>query len=98
MGLFDKFKTGLGKSSSGLADGIKNIFSTKKIDTEILDEFEELLISSDVGAEVAKELKKDFETFKVDKKLEDHKEILKLLADKLAVDLQKYEKEESQVK
>jgi len=93
MGLFDKFKTGLGKSSSGLADGIKNIFSTKKIDTEILDEFEELLISSDVGTEVAKELKKDFETFKVDKKLEDHKEILKLLADKLAVDLQKYEKD-----
>ena len=93
MGLFDKFKTGLGKSSSGLADGIKNIFSTKKIDAEILDEFEELLISSDVGIEVAKELKKDFETFKVDKKLEDHKEILKLLADKLAIDLQKYEKD-----
>ena len=93
MGLFDKFKTGLGKSSSGLTDGIKNIFSTKKIDAEILDEFEELLISSDVGIEVAKELKKDFETFKVDKKLDDHKEILKLLADKLAIDLQKYEKD-----
>jgi len=93
MGLFDKFKTGLGKSSSGLASGIKNIFSTKKIDAEILDEFEELLISSDVGIEVAKELKKDFETFKVDKKLDDHKEILKLLADKLAIDLQKYEKD-----
>ena len=30
MGLFDKFKTGLGKSSSGVADGLKNIFSTKK--------------------------------------------------------------------
>jgi len=93
MGLFDKFKTGLGKSSSGLTDGIKNIFSTKKIDAEILDEFEELLISSDVGIEVAKELKKDFETFKIDKKLDDHKEILKLLADKLAIDLQKYEKD-----
>ena len=93
MGLFDKFKTGLGKSSSGLKDGIKNIFSTKKIDAEILDEFEELLISSDVGIEVAKELKKDFETFKIDKKLDDHKEILKLLADKLAIDLQKYEKD-----
>ena len=93
MGLFDKFKTGLGKSSSGLVDGLKNIFSTKKIDAEILDEFEELLISSDVGTEVAKELKKDFETFKIDKKLDDHKEILKLLADKLAIDLQKYEKD-----
>ena len=52
-----------------------------------------MLISSDVGIEVAKELKKDFETFKIDKKLDDHKEILKLLADKLAIDLQKYEKD-----
>ena len=51
------------------------------------------VISSDVGIEVAKELKKDFETFKIDKKLDDHKEILKLLADKLAIDLQKYEKD-----
>ena len=31
--------------------------------------------------------------FKVDKKLEDHKEILKLIADKLAINLQKYEKD-----
>ena len=32
MGLFDKFKIGLGKSSDGLSTGFKNIFSKKKID------------------------------------------------------------------
>ena len=31
MGLFDKFKIGLGKSSDGLSDGFKNIFSKKKL-------------------------------------------------------------------
>ena len=93
MGLFDKFKKGLGKSSDGLSAGFKNIFTKKKIDENVLTEFEELIITSDAGVEVAKELRKDFENFKVDKKLDDHKEILKLLADKLAINLQKYEKD-----
>ena len=93
MGLFDKFKIGLGKSSDGLSTGFKNIFSKKKIDENVLTEFEELIISSDAGVDVARELRKDFENFKIDKKLDDHKEILKLLADKMAIDLLKYEKD-----
>ena len=80
MGVFDKFKSGLGKSSSSLTDGFKNIFSKKKIDSTILEEFEELIISSDAGVEVAKELRKDFENFIVDKKVDDHKEILKMIS------------------
>ena len=68
MSLFDKFKIGLEKSSSGLSDGFKNIFSKKKIDEAILSEFEDLLISSDTGIEVAKQLRKDFESFRVNKK------------------------------
>ncbi len=93
MSLFEKFKIGLGKSSSGLTIGFKDIFSKKKIDNEVLSEFEDLLISSDTGVEVAKEIRKDFETFKIDKKLDDHKEILKLVAEKMAIDLLKYEKD-----
>ena len=93
MGLFDKFKLGLGKSSSSLSDGFKNIFSKKIIDESVLNEFEELIISSDAGADVAREFRNDFKNFKIDKKLEDHKEILKLLADKIAIELLKYEKD-----
>ena len=93
MGLFDKFKIGLGRSSDGLSIGFKNIFSKKIIDDSVLSEFEELLISSDAGVEVAKQLRKDFENFKIDKKLDDHKEILKLLADKMAIELLKYVKD-----
>ena len=93
MGLFDKFKLGLGKSSSSLSEGFKNIFSKKIIDDGVLTEFEELIISSDAGIDVAKKLRKDFENFKIDKKLDDHKEILKLLAEKMAIELLKYEKD-----
>ena len=93
MGLFDKFKIGLGRSSSGLTEGLKNIFSKKNISEEDLNKFEELLISSDTGVDVAKDLRKDFEKFKIDKKIGDHAEILKLLAEKMALDLLKYEKD-----
>ena len=93
MSLFNKFKIGLGKSSSGLTDGFNNIFSKKKLDVDVLSDFEDLLISADTGVDVAKDLRKDFENFKIDKKLASHKEILKLIADKMAIDLLKYEKD-----
>ena len=92
MGLLEKFKFGLSKSSSTLSEGINNIFKTRKIDDVVLQEFEDLLISSDVGIETAQNLKNDFEKLRIDKKLDNHKEILKLLADKLSLDLLKYEK------
>ena len=93
MSLFNKFKIGLGKSSSGLTDGFKNVFSKKSIDEDVLTKFEELIISADAGVDVARELRKDFENFKIDKKLDDHKEILKLIAEKMAIGLLKYEKD-----
>ena len=36
-----------------------NLFSKKKIDENLLDKFEELLIESDVGTQIAAVLKKD---------------------------------------
>ena len=93
MSLFNKFKIGLGKSSADLSEGFKNIFSKKKNDDSVLTEFEDLLITADTGADVAKELRRDFENFKIDKKLDSPEEILKLIADKMAIDLLKYEKD-----
>ena len=60
MNLLEKFKIGLNKSSSSLSEGINSIFKKKKVDQEILREFEDLLISSDVGIETAQSLKNDF--------------------------------------
>ena len=52
MGFFEKLKQGLAKTKKALSDGIENIFrSFVKIDEDLFDELEELLISSDVGVE-----------------------------------------------
>ena len=69
MSLFDKFKTGLSLSSINLSTGIKNIFSKKNIDDSVLSQFEELLVSADVGAETAHELKEEFKKLKINKEL-----------------------------
>ena len=76
MNLLEKFKLGLNKSSSSLSEGINNIFKKRKVDQDILQEFEDLLIGSDVGIETAQNLKNDFEKFRIDKKIDDHKEII----------------------
>ena len=92
MSLFEKFKKGLNLSSSNLSSGIKDIFSKKNIDHSVLSELEDLLVTADVGVETATELKKDFEKLKVDKNLSDSKEIINILAEKIADILSPYEK------
>jgi fused signal recognition particle receptor len=52
-GWISKLKSGLNKSSSKLNDGIKDIFIRKKLDNEMLEELEDLLITSDLGVETA---------------------------------------------
>ena len=37
-----------------------NLFSKKKIDENLLDKFEEILIESDVGTQIASDLKEKF--------------------------------------
>jgi len=93
MSLFDKFKKGLSLSSSNLSTGIINIFSTKNIDESVLSQFEELLISADVGAEAAKELRKEFEKLKIDKSIKDSKEIINILAGKITKFLSPFQKD-----
>ena len=93
MNLFDKFKTGLSRSSLNLSAGLKNIFSKKTIDQNILSQFEELLISADVGTEIAAEFKNEFEKLKVDKNLTDFNQIINILAEKIANTLIPYEKD-----
>lgn len=52
-GLFGKLFDGLKKSSSKLGDGISGAFVKRKLDQEALEELEELLIASDMGAAAA---------------------------------------------
>jgi fused signal recognition particle receptor len=93
MSLFDKFRTGLSLSSLNLSTGIKNIFSTKNIDESVLSQFEELLISADVGVEAASELRKDFEKLKIDKDIKNSNEIINILAAKITEFLLPFQRE-----
>ena len=51
MGFFDKLKNGLNKTKTSFEEKMNDIFSNfRKVDEELLDELEEALIMSDVGA------------------------------------------------
>lgn len=50
MSFFDKLKTGLGKTRNSFNEKINNVLSTfRKVDEELLEELEEILIMSDIG-------------------------------------------------
>jgi fused signal recognition particle receptor len=53
---FSRLKKGLQKSSYKISEGIENIFTKKKLDETSLIEFEELLISADLGVNTAQKL------------------------------------------
>jgi fused signal recognition particle receptor len=53
LGWFQKLKTGLGKTSSKLTDGISGLFTKRKLDATTLDDLEDLLIQADIGVPTA---------------------------------------------
>ncbi len=54
MGLFSKIKAGLQKTKASISDGISNIINSfTKIDEDLFEELEELLVMSDVGVETS---------------------------------------------
>ena len=54
MGFFDKLKIGLGKTRANLDDKISSVFNNfKKVDENLLEELEEILISADIGVETS---------------------------------------------
>jgi len=57
MGLFSKFKSGLGKTKDAFADKFDGIIGAfTKIDEDFFDELEEILILSDLGAKTASDI------------------------------------------
>lgn len=52
MGFFDRLKEGLNKTRKGITEKIDQVLvSFGKIDDDLFDELEEILIMSDVGVE-----------------------------------------------
>ena len=69
-----------------------NLFSKKKIDKDLLNKFEELLIESDVGTEMASDLKEKLKNEKIGKEIKDKKEIFDFLGHQISKLLLPYEK------
>ena len=79
MKLFENFK-------------FSNLFSKKKLDENLLNKFEELLIQSDVGAQIASDLKEKFKKEKIGKEIKKEEEIFDFLATQISKILRPYEK------
>ena len=57
MGFFEKLKAGLKKTKDAIFGQVNNIFKHfVKVDEEMLEELEEILIASDVGVTVTEEI------------------------------------------
>ena len=92
MGIFDKFKLGLTKSSKSLSSGLNDLIFKKKIDQNTLDELEDFLIQSDVGVESAKELREKFNDAKIDPNKSEKNEIFKIFTKYISEILKPLEK------
>ena len=57
MGFFDKLKSGLGKTKSNINENFNDVFSNfRKVDEDLLEELEEVLIMSDIGMDTSLEI------------------------------------------
>ena len=57
MGFFEKLKSGLSKTKSNIDEKLNEAFSTfRKVDEDLLEELEEILIMSDVGMDTSLEI------------------------------------------
>jgi len=92
MNIFNKFKLGLSKSSSNFTSGLNNLIFKKKITQNNLNELEDFLIQSDVGVEVAAELKEKFSSTKIDPKNGNINEIFKIFSNHIVQILKPLEK------
>ncbi len=76
MGFFDKLKNGLLKTKNAIVGKIDSIFkSFKKIDEDLFDELEELLISADVGVNTTEDILDELREFVKENKIKDGDEV-----------------------
>ena len=77
-----KLKAGLSKSSNKFSENLKAVFTSKRVDSEMLEELEDSLIMSDVGTSVSSKLISDLSKIKFGKDTNEE-EIKQFLADEV---------------
>lgn len=91
MSWLSRLKTGLSKSSSRLTENIGAVFTKRKLDTDALEELEELLIMADLGVSTAAKITQSLGEKRLDKEISEE-EIKQALADEIAEILAPYAK------
>ncbi|HAA43741.1 MAG TPA: signal recognition particle-docking protein FtsY, partial [Ruminiclostridium sp.] len=85
MGFFDKLKRGLKKTKNTITERIDQVLvSFGKIDEELFEELEEILITSDVGIETSMKIIEDLKKKVKETKTTDPKGVKKLLKEELS--------------
>lgn len=80
MGFFEKLKNGLNKTKTSFDEKMNNVFSNfRKVDEELLEELEEALIMSDVGAETSSKIINNLRTQIKRQNIQDEEGVKELL-------------------
>ena len=80
MGFFDKLKQGLNKTKESINEKINNVFSNfRKVDEELLEELEEVLIMSDIGIETSTKIIGNLRNILKKEKIEDEEQVKEVL-------------------
>ena len=82
MGFFDKLKNSLGKTKSSINDKLGDVFSSfRKDEEDMLEELEEVLITSDIGMETSLAIIDKLRTKIKREKIESEEDVKKALKD-----------------
>ncbi len=87
LGFFSRLKEGLTRSTQKLTEGITAVFKKRRLDDAALEELEDVLISADLGTEVARRVIASFRRSRFGKEVTDE-EIRQALAEEIAAILE----------
>ena len=87
---FQRLTDGLARTSNQVSEGISSIFNQRKLDDDMGEELEDLLISSDVGVDAASRISASFAKGRFDKKI-DPGEVRAALAEAIRKELETVE-------
>lgn len=84
MGFFSKLKEGLSKTKNSFNEKMNNVFSNfRKVDEELLEELEEVLIMSDVGVETSLKIIENLRARIKKEKIEDEESVKQALREEI---------------
>ena len=83
LGFFSRLKEGLARSTQKITQGITGVFNKRKLDDAALEELEDVLITADLGTEVASRIIANFRRTRFGREVSDD-EVKTALAEEIA--------------